>query len=84
MVERWKKFLVECKPTETVLIVSHGDPIRLLLGHVKGLDIAPAIMEQSQAHSSINEFRYDHETGVTEVVRENDTNHYEPVSDAPE
>lgn len=75
VVERWETLLTECDPVETVLIVSHGGPIRLLLGHVKNLDIAEAIMEQSQANCSINEFHYDHETGETTIIRENDTDH---------
>ena len=75
VVERWEELLTDCDPTETVLVVAHGGPIRLLLGHVKELDIAEAIMEQSQANCSINEFHYDHETSETVVVRENDTDH---------
>lgn len=73
VVERWKDLLSECDPDETILIVAHGGPIRLILGHVKELEIAEAIMEQSQANSSINEFHYDLETDETEVILENDT-----------
>lgn len=76
VVERWERLLSECDPTETVLIVAHGGPIGLLLGHVKGLDIAEAIMNQSQENCSINELHHDHETGETEIIRENDTDHY--------
>lgn len=75
VVERWEKLLTKCEPTQTVLIVAHGGPIRLLLGHVKDINIAEALMEQSQTNCSINEFRYDHETGETTIIRENDTDH---------
>ena len=47
VIERWEATLTECEPEGTVLVVSHGGPIRLLLGHLKDLDIAEAILEQS-------------------------------------
>jgi probable phosphoglycerate mutase len=34
-----------------------------------------AILEQAQLNCCINEFEYDHETGETTVVRENDADH---------
>lgn len=76
VVERWEDLLSNCVSDETILIVAHGGPIRLILGHVKELEIAEAIMEQSQANCSINEFHYNPETGETEVIRENDTEHH--------
>ncbi|WP_436909857.1 histidine phosphatase family protein [Halosimplex marinum] len=75
VIERWETTLTESEPGETVLIVTHGGPIRLLLGHVKGLDIVEAILEQSQENCSINEFAFDRETGAVRIVRENDTGH---------
>ncbi|MFB6120344.1 MAG: histidine phosphatase family protein [Halobacteriaceae archaeon] len=73
VIERWETMLAECEPNETVLVVTHGGPIRLLLGHLKGLDVVDAIMEQSQGNCAINEFAVDHETGTVRIVRENDT-----------
>ncbi|QPV65081.1 histidine phosphatase family protein [Halosimplex litoreum] len=75
VIERWEKALEECEPIETVLVVTHGGPIRLLLGHLKDLDIVETILEQSQGNCSINEFEFDHETGAVRIVRENDTGH---------
>lgn len=75
VIERWETIRAECESTETILIVTHGGPIRLLLGHLKDLDIDEAIMEQSQGTCSINEFEFDQETGVVRIVRENDTTH---------
>ena len=73
VVQRWEDLLSDCGPEETILIVTHGGPIRLVLGHIKDLGFVEAIMEQSQANCSINEFRYDPETGETDIIRENDT-----------
>lgn len=75
VIERWEDLLSDCGSDETILIVAHGGPIRLILGHVKGLEIAAAIMDQSQANCAVNELQYDPETGETEVIRENDTEH---------
>jgi len=75
VVEQWETTLEECESRETVLVVTHGGPIRLLLGHLKGLDIVESILEQSQGNCSINEFELDHETGAVRIVRENDPGH---------
>ncbi|MFB6296191.1 MAG: histidine phosphatase family protein [Halobacteriales archaeon] len=75
VIERWETTLADCEPGETILVVTHGGPIRLLLGHLKDLDIVETITEQSQGNCSINEFEVDHETGAVRIVRENDTSH---------
>jgi probable phosphoglycerate mutase len=75
VIDRWETTLTECEPEETILVVSHGGPIRLVLGHLKDLDIAEAILEQSQGCCSINEFEFDHESWAVRIVREDDTSH---------
>jgi probable phosphoglycerate mutase len=75
VVERWETTLAESEPGETVLVVTHGGPVRLLLGHVNGLDIVETILEQSQGTCSTNEFAFDRETGAVRIVRANDTDH---------
>jgi probable phosphoglycerate mutase len=75
VVERWETTLAERESRETVLVVTHGGPIRLLLGHLKDLDIVDTIIEQSQGNCSVNEFEVDPETGGVRVVRENETGH---------
>mgnify|MGYP000241764762 CR=1 FL=1 len=75
VVERWETTLAESDPEETVLVVTHGGPIRLLLGHLKDLDIVETVVEQSQGNCAITEFEVDDETGAVEIARENDTGH---------
>ncbi|AFK21199.1 hypothetical protein HFX_6072 (plasmid) [Haloferax mediterranei ATCC 33500] len=41
----------------------------------EGAQHREALMEQSQANCSINEFRYDHEADATTIVREDCTDH---------
>lgn len=76
VVDRWETTLAESDPSETVLIATHGGPIRLLLGHLKGLGIVETILDQSQGNCAITEFAVDHETDAVRIVRENDTSHY--------
>lgn len=75
VLEGWERLLVESEPVETILIVAHGGPIRLILGYLKGFDIPEAILDQPQSNCAINEVNYDTETGETTIVRENDTCH---------
>jgi probable phosphoglycerate mutase len=75
VVAEWETTLAESEPGETVLVVTHGGPIRLLLGHLKGLDIVETILDQPQDTCSITEFEFDQGTETTRVVRENDTGH---------
>lgn len=52
----------------TVLVVSHGGTIKLLLGSLKGLDVESSVLEQSQSNCGVS--------GVElpdRIVRENET-----------
>lgn len=60
-------------PEETVVVVTHGGPLYLALGWVKGIDIVATIMEQEQGNCAINELAVDGERIA--VQRENDTRH---------
>ncbi|TQQ79610.1 histidine phosphatase family protein [Halonotius roseus] len=59
---------------ETVVVVTHGGPLYLLLGWIKDLDIVATIMEQEQGNCALNELAVD-DDGTLTVERENDTEH---------
>ena len=59
---------------ETIVVVTHGGPLYLLLGWVKAFDIVATIMEQEQGNCAINELAVDGD-GTLTVERENDTQH---------
>lgn len=67
----WESLLSTTAPETTSLVVTHGGPIRALLGRLKGLDLAASMSEIDQANCGLNEVRLD-ETGPT-IVRENET-----------
>jgi probable phosphoglycerate mutase len=54
---------------ETVLVVTHGGPIRLLLGEATGQDLLTAVVERSPDNGGVTELR----TGSSvRIVRKND------------
>lgn len=70
----WERLLDDADG-ETVLVVTHGGPIYVVLAHLKGLDVVAAITEQDQHNCALNELRVDGD-GVR-VVCENDTTPHE-------
>lgn len=75
----WKRLLADAGPDDTVLVVSHGGPLYVLLGHLKGLDLVASIAEQSQDNCAVNEVRV--ADGGATVHLENDSScHGEPTT----
>jgi len=60
---------------ETVVVVTHGGPLYLLLGWINDLDIVATIMAQEQGNCAINEIEIDPVDGRLTIHRENDTRH---------
>lgn len=69
----WEQLVTEIDDDETALVVTHGGPIYVTLGHVRGKSLVKAIGEGHQDNCALNELQYDVEVGDTEVVRENFT-----------
>ncbi len=67
----WERLLDDAGQGETVLVVSHGGPLAVLLGHLKGLDLVTAIADGAQDNCAVNEVRVAAD-GPTVAV-ENDT-----------
>jgi len=67
----WEELLAGADPDETILVVAHGGSIYMLLGYIKGLDIASALLEGDQENCALNELEHDHEADETRIVREN-------------
>lgn len=55
---------------ETVLVVTHGGPIYVTLGHVRGMDLLSAVLDHSQDNCALNELRAGE---TTEILRQNET-----------
>lgn len=75
VVEGWEGLVAAADPDETVVVLTHGGPIYVVLGHVRGRDVVAAVAEGSQSNCALNELRYDPQTGETTVVTENDVSH---------
>ena len=70
VVDAFEAIVSTADPGETRLVVTHGGPIHLLLGHVKGFDVERAVLEHSMDNCAV--VVLDCASGV-EVVRENAT-----------
>jgi probable phosphoglycerate mutase len=73
VVSGWERAVNETDDAETTLVVTHGGPIYVTLGHVRGQDLVSAIAQGHQGNCAVNEFRHDPDTGQTTVVREDHT-----------
>jgi len=62
-------------PTETVLVVTHGGPIRVVLARLHGLDILETLTELEVDNCSLTELDASDEL---EIVRESETIHADP------
>lgn len=69
VTERFDRVLSEY-PGETVLVVTHGGPLHVLLGYVKDMDLPESFRNHHQANCAVNEFVA--EGGSVRVVRENE------------
>jgi probable phosphoglycerate mutase len=73
VLDGWRRVLSDADG-ETALVVTHGGPIYLLLGHVRGQDILTAVTDHSQHNCAINELRVaGPNSGEVEIVRHNET-----------
>ncbi|WP_251328768.1 histidine phosphatase family protein [Haloplanus pelagicus] len=74
----WERVLAESGADETVAIVAHGGPLRLLLGAVEDRDVVSAVVEGEQHNCGLNELRVDR--GRARLVAENRTEFLDGVS----
>jgi probable phosphoglycerate mutase len=73
VLDGWRE-LVTGGAGETVLVVTHGGPIYLLLGYVRGKDVLAAITDHSQHNCAVNELRVAGAAPAdAEIVRHNET-----------
>lgn len=71
VVDAWERLVAEAGPEEAVLVVAHGGPLGLLLGHVKGADVKTAILDHHIDNCCVCEFQHEQSSGETTIVREN-------------
>mgnify|MGYP006271115587 FL=1 len=60
-------------PDDTAVVVTHGGPLYLVFGWIRGLDIRATILDQEQGNCAINELALDGDR--VDVVAANDTGH---------
>lgn len=68
----WRDLRSTLDPDETAVVVTHGTPIYLLVGHLKGQDLQTAILDATHDNAGVTEAQIDADREI-DVVRENDT-----------
>lgn len=71
VLEGWREIVEGAADGETLVVVSHGGPIRSVLGHVRGLDLVRSMLELEQENCAINEIVVE-DVDSAEIVRENE------------
>jgi probable phosphoglycerate mutase len=79
--DAWDRLLDDADGDETVLVITHGGPIYIMLGHVKEMALPDAIETHSQHNCGLVEFETNPDNGHVELVRENDIYHDYPRED---
>jgi probable phosphoglycerate mutase len=73
VVDAWTDLLADAGPDDTVLVVTHGGPIYVLLAYVRGVDLPSALDGFEQDNCAVTELEHDRPSGETTVVTENHT-----------
>lgn len=71
VVAAWNDLVESTNDDETVLVITHGGPLVVLLGHLCGRPLHSAMTEYSQENCAVNEVKVNGTTAT--VVRENET-----------
>lgn len=66
VVAGWEDLLAASDPDESVLVVTHGGPIRLLLGHIEDRSIAESMLTDGPQNCSLTQIECGN--GTAEIV----------------
>jgi probable phosphoglycerate mutase len=70
VLDAWSRVVTAAGPDGTHLVVSHGGPLYLVLGHLLDRPVLESVLDASQANCAVNEVLIAGDE--VEVVREND------------
>lgn len=77
VLNAWNRLHTDLAPDETTVVVTHGGPLYLLLGHLTGENILDSVIEREQDNCGLTEIGVQNGSdtdGVNvRVVRENET-----------
>ncbi|WP_435320110.1 histidine phosphatase family protein [Haloarchaeobius sp. TZWSO28] len=73
VLDGWRAVVDSLARAETVVVVTHGGPLYVLLGHLRGRDLVTALTEHSQENCAVTEVQV--RDGAQTVVREGDVSY---------
>lgn len=71
VLDAWERLLADLAPAETVLVVTHGGPIHVVLADVAGHDLVTELDEHANDNCAVSEIRV--ADGDRALVRRNET-----------
>lgn len=71
VLDAWDRLVASIADGETVVVVTHGGPLYVLLGHLRGQDLVVALTEHDQGNCAVSEVGLTAEGPV--VVRDGET-----------
>ncbi|MFC4405058.1 histidine phosphatase family protein [Haloarchaeobius iranensis] len=71
VLDAWNRLVAALDDGETVVVVTHGGPLYVLLGHLRGQDLVTALTEHDQGNCAVSTVRLTDEGPV--VVCDGDT-----------
>lgn len=69
VVSGWQDLLAASDSAETVLVVTHGGPIQLLLGHIENKSVTEAVLAYAPENCSLTEIEYGVDSMAPKIVR---------------
>ena len=73
VLDAWDRLVAEVPEGGTVAVVTHGGPLYVLLGHLRGQDLVTALTEHDQGNCAVSEVRLTGDGPV--VVCDGDTDY---------
>lgn len=72
VITAWEELIEESDPEECVLVVTHGGPIQIMLGHLRNVPLEKALIDEAPINCSLTEIEIERgsDTGPS-IVRTN-------------
>lgn len=70
VIAGWEELIGASDPDECVLVVTHGGPIQIVLGHIRNVPLEKALIEEAPINCSLTEveIQNDHEASVDSSI----------------
>lgn len=72
VITGWEEIIDASEPDECIIVVTHGGPIQIVLGHIRNLPLEKALVDEAPINCSLTEIEIEHGTDTdASIVRTN-------------